>query len=111
MSVAVAFGSAVSGCAGSGCTGSAWLETDCTEAAPPSPSAARDRLRPVAGSKTCIARESTQSSASWPSAMRVAASSLATMVSPPAPESARPESRASSSSSAELTPRPTSREK
>ena len=50
----------------------------CTEAAS-SRVAARVRLWPVAGSKTCIARASTQSSASSPSVIRVAASSRATI--------------------------------
>ena len=81
-------------------------------AAPPLPSPSpSDRLRPLAGSKTCIVRVSTQSSASWPSRMRVAASSRATTVSPLAPVSARPESLASSSSSAAFTPSSSSRVK
>ena len=67
-----------------------------------------DRLRPLAGSKMCSFRASTHSSASEPSVTREAGSSRATMVSPVLPVSARPESLASSSSSATFAPFPSS---
>ena len=67
------------------------------------PESPRVRFWPVDGSKTCSFRASSQSSTFSPSVMRVAGSSLATTVSPVAPVSARPESRASSFSSATST--------
>ena len=74
--------------------------------------APRLRLRPVDGSKTCSFRMSTHSRQSSPSLMRDAGSSRATTVSAAAPPaSARPESRASSSSSATLWVCPSSRVK
>src|SRR5262249_31822963 len=83
-----------------GAAAAAPAELACTVLAPASSLAASDRLRPVAGSKTCSIRTSTHSSASWPSRMLVAGSSRATTVSAVPLMSARPASLASSSSSA-----------